>query len=239
MSTNKQNAPFWAHPDPDEIAPGDVFPDLPFSASVFPTRVIRKYRQNLPPKHAQNLQQIFEYPNETPNIVPAVSLYDPGGDDSVSKTRLCRGMFLTYGSEVDSDLLAIEQKGKPGGKVWLAAPIFNISDLPATMREVVKSNESGHTFYLERFPDDDPDHLGYYAEFRRICPIGVQFFLNSKDRRLATLMPTSKNAMYHQMMWFWTRFELFFQPVKCAACGADVQLDVRVEGQNVDVDPWE
>src|SRR5271157_3606280 len=78
------------------------------------------------------------------------------------------------------------------------------------IRDIVKANESGRTFYLERFPSDPPLHLGYYLEFRRICPIGVQFFLDTKAKRIATLMPMSKNAMYHQMMWFWTRFELFF-----------------------------
>jgi hypothetical protein len=157
------------------------------------------------------------------------------------------GMFLTYGSEVDSDLSAIRQKGKAGSKIWLAAPAFCIADLPdhpvghdaRRIRDIVKANESGHTFYLERFPSDSPEHLGYYVEFRRICPIGVQFFLDAKPDRVATLMPLSKNAMYHQMMWFWTRFELFFHPLKCKSCGTDVQLDVRVEGQNVEVDPWE
>jgi hypothetical protein len=72
-----------------------------------------------------------------------------------------------------------------------------------------------------------------------VCSVAVQFFLDAKPSRIATLMPLSKNAMYHQLMWFWTRFELFFHPIKCKACGAEVRLDVRIEGQNIDVDPWE
>jgi hypothetical protein len=247
MSTNSQNAAFWAHPDPDEIAPGDIFPDIPFSISPYPTRIIRKYRQNLSPKHAQNLHQLFDYPAEAASVVPAPQLTSRGGDKSSTTTRLCTGIFLTYGSEVDADLADIQRKGKAGGRVWLAAPAFNIADLPdqpagndsRTLRDIIKANESGHTFYLERFPSDPPEHLGYYVEFRRVCPVGVQFFLDAKTKRLATLMPMSKNAMYHQMMWFWTRFELFFHPLKCKTCGTDVQLDVRIEGQNIDVDPWE
>jgi hypothetical protein len=246
MNTNSQSDAFWAHPDPEEIAPGDIFPEIPFSTSPYPTRVIRKYRQNLPPKHAQNLHQLFEHPAETETIAPALRLTSPGGDDCATTTRVRMGMFLTYGSEVDSDLLDVQQKGKVGGRVWLAAPVFDLSELPdhstggsRTMRETVRANDSGHTFYLERFPSDPPDHLGYYLEFRRICAVGMQFFLDGKLNRLGTLMPQSKNAMYHQMMWFWTRFELFFHPIKCKTCGTQVQLDVRIEGQNVDVDPWE
>src|SRR4051794_37204263 len=207
MSTNSQSGVFWAHPDPDEIAPGDIFPNIPFSISPHPTRIIRKYRQNLPPKYAQNLHQLFEHPAETASVAPPARLTVAGGDDSVATTRVCMGMFLTYGSEVDSDLSAIRQKGKAGSKIWLAAPAFCIADLPdhpvghdaRRIRDIVKANESGHTFYLERFPSDSPEHLGYYVEFRRICPIGVQFFLDAKPDRVATLMPLSKNAMYHQM----------------------------------------
>jgi hypothetical protein len=247
MSTNSQSAIFWAHPDPDEIAPGDIFPDIPFCISPYPTRVIRKYRQNLPPKHAQDLHQIFDHPAKTADVAPPVRLDSQGGEESITTTRIRMGMFLTYGSEVDSDLADIRRKGKIGGRVWLAAPAFNLTDLPDKptgdgskgFREIVKANESGHTFYLERFPSDPPNHSGYYIEFRKICPIAVQFFIDGKTRRTATLTPTSKNAMYHQMMWFWTRFELFFHPLKCKACGTEVELDVRIEGQNVDVDPWE
>jgi hypothetical protein len=247
MTTSK-TAAFWAHPDQKDIAPGDIFPGVPFSISAYPTRLVRKYQQNLPPKHAQNLQQIFEYPRETADIRPPVTLTVPGGDTAVTTARLQMGMFLTYGSEVDSDLLVIAQKGKAGGKLWLAAPVLRLADLPdrpnsaadgRSMRQIVQANESGHTFYLPPFPSDTTDHLGYYVEFRRICPVGAQFFLDAKANRIATLMPQSKNAMYQQFMWFWTRFELFFHPLKCQQCGATVNLDVRIEGQNVDVDPWE
>lgn len=246
MSTNNDSRAFWAHPDPDEIAPGDVFPDIPFSISPYPTQLVRKYRQNLPPKHAQNLQQLFDVPSQVEAAVPASKLTNPGGDACVTTTRVSMGLFLTYGSELDSDLRHINSGGKVGAKAWLAAPVFPLNEIPdrviegtRTMRDVIIANESGHTFYLQKFPDDSPDHLGYYVEFRRICPVGVQFFLDRKGIRRATMMPGTKNAMYQQLMWFWTRFELFFHPLKCDVCGSDVKLDVRIEGQNIDVEPWQ
>lgn len=242
MSTSSRGSPFWREPG-EYISPGDVYPQVPVSYLVPPLRVIRRYSQNLKQKFDKKLYTLHAFGE--PDLTH--TLQQKGGDETVSKSRLELGVLLSWGSEIAQDLKSYEQRGKAGGKTWLAAPVFDLGELPdekkrtaeetgqlLSDRDVVRLNTSSHTFYLPSFPGDPPDHLGRYVEFRKICPVGIEFFTQSANDRIATLTPDAKNDMYHQLMWFLTRKELFFHPIACPNCGGEVPLDLEMEGQEVD-----
>jgi len=78
----------------------------------------------------------------------------------------------------------------------------------------------------------------HYVELRKITPVGVQFFLESRATRIATLTGDSLNELFSALLWSLTRAELFFRPVTCE-CGREVPIDVRFHGQNFDAEAWE
>src|SRR6266850_148385 len=66
----------------------------------------------------------------------------------------------------------------------------------------------------------------HYAELRKITSIGVQYFLDARESRIATLTIDTLNEMYSQVLWSLTRAELFFRPVRCPSCDHQVPIDV-------------
>ncbi len=159
-------------------------------------------------------------------------------------------MFLTWGSDVDSDIAAANQSGKPGGRVWLAAPIHELSSLSdekkyerpdgtkLSDRDVVRLQNNFNRFYIPPFPSDDSNHLGRYVDFKKIAPVGIRAFLDGMDKRIAGVTLDALNDLYHHLCWHLTRAEIFFHPITCTHCGYPTRQDIRFEGQNIVDDPW-
>jgi hypothetical protein len=240
---------FYAH-QTELISPGDIYPELPFGVSIPPLRVARKSKLN-PPKQfgPQDLRRLFVIPDEAANLKD-LKLSRPEGEETLAYTRIGKGILLSWGSQVEADERDAST-GKVQRKAWLAAPIFKLQDIPENgivrdpdtgeelkMRDIVRNNLSHNYFYLPPFPST-PSVDEHYADFRRITPIGMQFFTAEKINRIATLMPDSLNGLYSRLMWFFTRAELFYRPVRCGSCGTEIQLDVRFHGQNFDAEPWQ
>lgn len=165
-------------------------------------------------------------------------------------TRVTKGMLLTWGSQIDSDMLTIRNQGRVGKKAWLAAPVFRLLDVPENLneedpvshvrvplRDLIRQNKCRDNFYLPPFPEVEHGEE-HYVELRKITPVGAQFFLDSQETRIVTLKEDSLNELFSALLWSLTRAELFFRPVTCE-CGREVPIDVRFHGQNFDAEPWE
>jgi hypothetical protein len=240
---------FYAHPTP-QISPGDIFPSIPFSVLVSPLKIARN--EGYTPAKGRgpaDFRRIFTLPNDQTQI-NNLRIDTTQGEETVSTTRSGMALFLTWGSEVESTERRIAgNNGKAGKRSWLAAPIYRLHDIPATsteidpdtnesvpMRDLIRSGKARDNFFLPPFPGRPPEEE-YYAELRKITPIGVEFFQQSQGSRLATLTMESLNEMYSHLLWSLTRAELFFRPIRCE-CGRDVPVDVRIHGQNTDAEAW-
>jgi len=104
------------------------------------------------------------------------------------------------------------------------------------LRDLVKQNRVVDYFHLPSLPGSDSE---YVVNFRKICPVGIQFFIEAREERLAALTEDSLAFLYSRLMWFFTRTEYFFRPITCPACNAAVPIDVRFHGQTFDVEEWE
>lgn len=239
---------FYAHPTP-QISPGDIFPSVPFSVLVPPLKIARN--EGYTPSRGRGpaeFRRIYTLPNDQAKV-QNLGLLTRQGEETLSRSGMA--LFLTWGSEVESTERRIfENKGKAGKRSWLAAPVYNLQDIPAentetdpdtgdraAVRDLIRLGKARDNFYLPPFPGRPADEE-YYVELRKITSIGVEFFLQSKEARLAALTPESLNEMYSHLLWSLTRAELFFRPIQCE-CGRQVSIDVRFHGQNFEAEPWE
>jgi hypothetical protein len=241
---------FYARPT-QLISPGDIFPEIPITVSVPPIKVARKSKYNPPAKFGpQDLRRIFKLPEEAA-LVANLRLSMRPGEEALVTTRVGPAIFLSWGSQVEADERDLRDQSKPKNKSWLAAPIYKLNDVPEdavledpdtreriNLRDVVRQNRSHNYFFLAPFPDRD-ESTEYYVDFRKICSVGIAFFLDSKEKRVATLTGDTLNTLFSRLMWFFTRAEYFFQPIQCGNCGHSVSIDIRFEGQNFDAEPWE
>jgi hypothetical protein len=240
--------PFYARP-PKELSPGDIFPEIPFSVQLSPIRVARNSGINPKPGDPPvNLKRIYTFgEGERP---ANLRLGHEQGEETLASTRMCRAMFLTWGSEVESVERRVAENGRVGKRSWLAAPIYRLDAVPegnqeedpetrerVSMRQLIRQGKARDNFYLPPLPGEASTEE-HYVELRKITPVGIQFFMDAKSARLASLMPEALNELYSNLLWSLTRYELFFHPIKCE-CGKEVPLDVRFHGQNTDPEPWE
>jgi hypothetical protein len=138
--------------------------------------------------------------------------------------------------------------GRPGNRTFLAVPIYALSNIPdqqteedphtherAPVRDLIRRGKIRDAFYLQPLPA--PHDQEYFAELRKVTSVGVQYFFDAKQNRIATLLPEALNEMYSQLLWSLTRADLFFRPIRCEQCGRDVTIDTRFHGQNFDLEP--
>jgi hypothetical protein len=241
--------PFYARP-PQELSPGDIFPEIPFTVQLSPIRVARNSAYNPRPGEARPEHKRIHTlggADDPPNLRLA---YEQG-EETLANTRLCKAMFLTWGSEVEGvERRVAENGGRVGKRSWLAAPIYRLDSIPEAnleedpethervpYRQLIRQGKARDNFYLPPLPDALATEE-HYVELRKITSIGIKFFLDARGSRLASLMPESLNDLYSNLLWSLTRNELFFHPVQCE-CGLLVPLDLRFHGQNTDPEPWE
>jgi hypothetical protein len=239
--------PFYAHPTAN-ISPGDIFPDIPFSIAVAPTRVARTHSYTPRTGYGPaEFKRIYTLPHDLPALSnPQLSTQQ--GEDMLANARFGKALFLSWGSEVDSTLRAIDRSRRIGKRAWLAAPIYDLSAIPSgsteedpetheqvPFRDLIRQGKARDYFYLPQFPEQPPGE--HYADLRKITPIGVQYFLEGQGARIATLTEASLNEMFSQLMWSLTRAQLFFRPIHCE-CGRQVPIDIRFHGQNLDAEDW-
>jgi len=215
------------------ISPGDILDKLPPVKLPAVLRAARKWSYNLPPRYPVR-GQLHEVLEIGKDLDAKASQLETSGEQILVTAKAAKAIFLTWGSEVEDD----ERTGKVARKDWLIAPIIPISaevrgqKVPATnesMFDAIVGNKSPHFFYLPDIPGDNSgDH---YIDFRKICPVAAGH-VRKIDRKWRLSTP-SLNDFYHQLMWFFTRQKIFFEPVKCGSCGADVDLNVIFEGQPV------
>jgi len=241
---------FYARPTP-LVSPGDIFPGIPTSGMYAPLRILRKSKLNPPRKFGpQDLRRVFIIPDEA-GLVPDLRLETKQGEEGIAATRVGPVVFLSWGSQVEADERDIATAQRPKGKVWLAAPVFSMMDIPEqamiedpetheriNIRAVVRANQSHNYFYLPPLPTRETGGE-QYVDFRKIQPIGISFFRDAKASRVATLTEESLNLLFSRLMWFFTRAEYFFRPIACGHCGEPVAITPHFEGQNLDADPWE
>ena len=231
------------------LSPGDVFPEIPFSVGVAPIRVARPSGWNPPAgRGPADFRRIFTLPQDHAALTNPQLLTNQG-EEALANTRVGKALFLTWGSEVESTLRIIHHQNRVGKRSWLAAPIYELGDIPVAstdvdpdtgaqvpLRDLIRRGKARDSFYLPAFPGR-PEHEEHYAELRKITSVGVQYFLDGMPNRLVTLTLDTLNEMYSQLLWSLTRAELFFRPVRCVECGHDVPIDVRFHGQNFDAEP--
>jgi hypothetical protein len=222
------------------ISPGDVFDALPYIRIPRPLKVSRKVAFSLPPrcKIQGELREILEVGKHHP--VPQFD-FDPKGqgEEVLSTGKISKAIFLTWGSEVEGD----ERSGKLHKKDWLIAPVFPLAGLEnfktmdartgemIQVAEATRAGKSPKYFPLQAFPGEESGG-SYYVDFRKISPLSATYFKGVPRRwRLA---PVSLNDFYNQLMWFFTRQRIFFEPVRCIHCGTPVDLRVVFEGQPTD-----
>ncbi|MGA2608020.1 MAG: hypothetical protein ABSH01_11260 [Terriglobia bacterium] len=222
------------------ISPGDIFDGLPYIRVPSPLKVSRKVSFSLPPKYKLEgeLHEVFEVGRHNPT--PGFNLDPKGqGEDVLSTARMSKAIFLTWGSEVEGD----ERSGRLYKKDWLIAPVFPLAGLEGLrirdrrtgdvieVAEATRAGKSPKYFPLQPFPREEIAGY-YYVDFRKLCPLAASYF--SGLPRRWRLSPAALNDFYNQLMWFFTRQRVFFEPVKCRNCGTAVDLRVIFEGQPVD-----
>src|SRR4029077_13174484 len=137
--------------------------------------------------------------------------------------------------EVEGD----ERSGKLDKKHWLVAPVIPITgelrrqripETGETVAAAIVGNKSPHSFYIPGLPGEESED--HYIDFRKICPVAAGHVrrINRKWR----LSGPALNDFYQQLMWFFTRQKIFFEPLKCGNCGARVDSNIIFEGQPVD-----
>jgi hypothetical protein len=239
--------PFYAHPTAD-ISPGDVFTEIPFSVAVAPTRVARTHSYSPPAgRGPAEFKRIYTLPQDLAALTNS-RLSSQQGEDILANVRFGKALFLSWGSEVESTLRAIEHSGRIGKRAWLSAPIFKLADIPAgnteedpetheqtPFRELIRRGNARDYFYLPPFPEQSPEE--HYADLRKITTVGVQYFREGQGARIATLTEASLNEMFSHLLWSLTRAEFFFRPIQCE-CGRTVPVDIRFHGQNIDAEDW-
>jgi hypothetical protein len=231
-----------AHPFYDKagslISPGDIFDQLPYTRIPKPLRVARKFSGSLPKGVGVRgeLREVFEYGRDRIDPPPN---FKPPGEDVLCNTKMAKAIFLTWGSEVEDD----QRSGKLPKREWLIAPVFALSALKGAeftdrltgqrveLVEVIQGGKSPKYFPLQPLPGDS-DPLGYYVDLKRLCSLAATHFVNvPREWRLGS---AALNDFYHQLMWFFTRREIFFRAVRCKGCGRFVDLGIVFEGQPVE-----
>jgi len=220
------------------ISPGDLFGQLPYARIPRPLRIARKFSGSLPKSVIVRgeLREVFEPGRDTIDPPPN---FEPPGEDALCNAKMARAIFLTWGSEVEDD----QRGGKLQKKEWLIAPVFPLSSLAGAeftdrltgqrvnMVETIQGGKSPKYFPLQPLPGDS-DPLGYYVDLKRLCSLAATHFVNVP--RQWRLGGAALNDLYHQLIWFFTRKEIFFRPLRCKACGNPVDLGIVFEGQPVE-----
>jgi hypothetical protein len=217
------------------ISPGDLFDPLPYTRVPKPLRVARKVARTLPRSFAiqGELREILEVGKHHPD--PEFN-FEPPGEETVARSPMTRAIFLTWGSEVESD----QREGKLHKKHWLVAPIFPMDGLEVETKdsrtggtvdvaEVIRTGQTPRFFPLPPLPQEESK--GFYVDFRKICPLAATYF--EEHPRSWRLAPTALNDLYHHLMWFFTRRNIFFGPISCPHCHAPVDLGIVFEGQPI------
>src|SRR5437588_3004371 len=106
------------------VTPGDLFEEMAYHRMRYPFKVVRKYRKNLPPKlqTGRELKEVFDAAKDTPH--PPFN-FSPPGEESICNLKFARGIFLTWGSEVDSDT----RETNINSRDWHIVPSFPLADL--------------------------------------------------------------------------------------------------------------
>jgi len=206
------------------LSPGDIFDRLPYIRVPNPIRVARKVAFS-PTKRAQiqgELREILEVGKHQPN--PPFN-FDPPGEEMLANGRMAKAIFLTWGSEVEQD----ERHGHLHKKDWLIAPVFSMVGIRADDANAIRSAQSPRFFPLSSLPTETVSE--YYVDFRRICPLSATHFQGLP--RAWRLSRVALNAFYHQLLWFFTRKKIFFQPIPCTKCGHPVDLGTVFERQPI------
>ncbi len=216
------------------ISPGDILDRLPPVKLPTPIRVARRSPYNPPAKFRARgeLHQVLEVGKD---IGPEETNFSGSGEQVVLSTKASRVIFLTWGSEVEDD----ERSGKVDKKDWLVAPVTKITTelqnqkivgTDDTMADAIRGNKSARFFHLPGTPSDDNED--YYVDLRRICPVAAGHV--REIARHWRLSSPALNDFYHQLIWFFTRKRVFFEPLECGSCGASLDLNIVFEGQPVD-----
>lgn len=215
------------------ISPGDLFDPLPYSRVPKPLRVARKVARTLPKSFniQGELRELLELGKHDPN--PPFN-FGPPGEETLSRSQMARVIFLTWGSEVDSD----KHDANLHKKHWLVAPVFPMDGLQVRTKdartgetiqfaEAVRAGQSPRFFPLPPLPQEES--IGSYVDFRKICPLAASYF--EDHPRPWRLAPIALNDLYHHLIWFFTRKKIFFGPISCSNCHAPVDLGIVFEGQ--------
>lgn len=240
---------FYARPT-ELLSPGDVFPELPVGSVSYPLKVVRRSGWNPPADRGpQELWRAYSGPEiET---LPNLRLRSSEGESVIASARGVKAMLLSWGSQIEEDVRNFQSSGRAGGKCWLAAPIFPLSQIPENethpdretgerilVRDIIKNNQSHLYLYLPPFPESH-DELGQYLDFRKMTTLPIKFFIDAIASRTVTLHEDGLNMFFSRIMWFLTRAEYFYHPLTCQRCGSEVDVDLQFEGQNVDAEPWQ
>ena len=178
--------------------------------------------------------------------------FNPKNEEVLSRSRMQLGILLAHDCEIDDDLNFVKEGAKSNSKLWHAAPIFNLSDIAPdirvldsrtnkerALRDMIRSNETNRHFYLDPIPDGKGgvlDSEGHYIDFRRLCPVPMDYFLERIDERLATLQTEQRDRMMAHLFWFFTQAEYLYHPVPCPNCGKEMKLNNPLRGSVVDID---
>lgn len=219
------------------VTPGDLFENMAYYRVRYPFKVVRKYAKNLPAKlqTGRELKEVFEVGKEAPR--PPLN-FSPPGEEAIGNLKFARAIFLTWGSEVDSDI----RDGNVASRDWHIAPVFPLADL-AKHKTI---DESGNSIYVsdaimqgkspKYFPlppnPDEPSPEWRYVDFRRICLVPAVYV--SASTRSWRLGAPALNGLYVHLMWFFTRKKIFFSLIKCPSCGNELSRDEAFEGQKLE-----
>lgn len=215
------------------LSPGDVLGLLPYARVPKPIKVARKYPGSLRGGPAQgDIRLILEVDKDTPT--PPFD-FESDGEEILLKAKMARAVFLTWGSEVDSD----RQDGGLQKKDWLIVPIFPLDRMKGGKRDSktgemisfaqrVEEGRSPRFCPLPPLPGED---VKLYVDFRRICPIAATHF--DAIRPEWHLGSQLWNHLFNHLMWFFTRRKIFFGPVSCPNCSQAVDRGVFFEGQAI------
>jgi len=228
-------------PSKSKISPGDIFDSLPYARIPKPLRVAKKVTVGLPPRVQAKIRgELREILDVTIEDSKTGFDFSGQGEEILSRAKISKAIFLTWGSEVDADT----GDGKLDRKDWLIAPLFPLKDQEGKriqkrssgeiidFAEAIKAGKSPRYFPLQPIPGEDGDL--YYADFKKVCPVAASHFMDLP--RKWQLAGPALNDFYSHFLWFFTRKKIFFAPISCTGCGREVDLGITFEGQQLDAE---
>ena len=190
---------------PDKVlAPGDIFPAVPFPLLKYP---LRTYRPDAKAQRSGHVQVFASEGSAKP------------GDIAHCTFQHLRAMLLSHGCEIDK----VVEPSMSERRHLLVAPVETFSkSFSPELVERIRAGQQPNRLYL---PAVHPfDKLEQCVDLRRILPVPAKYLVDAQSQRIATLSQTAKADLSAQLGVYFSGLAIYVQDVNCPYCQGQITL---------------